>query len=256
MPAPDVPPPDVPADQAPPTAAGAAAPRPRRRALSVLAVALCAVLGLAIATQVQERRSGDHLDSARASDLVVLLDTLNKREADLRVEVDALERTLAGLRSAGSDSSVALEDTRGRLAAVAVQLGVVPVRGPGVVLTVADPRGGVGSEVLLDLLQELRAAGAEAVEVADGATAVRIGVDSWVAGRARSLDVDGQQLRAPLRVTAVGDPPTLAAALGIPGGAVDTVARAGGSLGVEQAPEVVVNSVRELIPARVARPGR
>lgn len=228
--------------------------RPRRRALSVLAVALCAVLGLAIATQVKEQRSGDFLDSARASELVVLLDTLNQREAALRDEVADLQRTLAAFESAGTDSSVALADAQERLAALAIQLGTVGVRGPGVVLTVQDPRNGIGSETVLDLVQELRAAGAEAIQISDAGFSVRVGVNSWVTGRAGGLLLDGKPLKAPLKVVAIGDPATLAAALAIPGGAVDTVARSGGQLVVEQVPTVEVTAVRELAAPQHARP--
>ena len=46
--------------------------------------------------------------------------------------------------------------------------------------------------------------------------------------------LDGTALTAPYTVSAIGDPPTLAAALAIPGGVFDTVRRAGGTMDVEQ----------------------
>ena len=58
----------------------------------VLAVLLCLLLGVAIATQVRQTDSGDSLDSARPADLLVLLDSLQQREAALNTEVADLQR--------------------------------------------------------------------------------------------------------------------------------------------------------------------
>ncbi|MGE0215760.1 MAG: hypothetical protein AB7S95_08390, partial [Mycolicibacterium sp.] len=52
-----------------------------------LAVLLCLLLGVAIATQVRQTESGDSLESARPADLLVLLDSLQQREAALNTEV-------------------------------------------------------------------------------------------------------------------------------------------------------------------------
>jgi hypothetical protein len=64
-----------------------------RRGLTVfgtLAVLLCLLLGVAIATQVRQNSSGDSLDTARPADLLVLLDSLRQREATLSTEVAEL----------------------------------------------------------------------------------------------------------------------------------------------------------------------
>lgn len=75
------------------------------------------------------------------------------------------------------------------------------------VVTVDDPARGVAPETMLDVINELRAAGAEAMEVRDDAKAVRIGVDSWVAGTPGALEFDGISLAPPYSVLAIGDPP-------------------------------------------------
>ncbi|MEV4632334.1 DUF881 domain-containing protein [Rhodococcus coprophilus] len=221
---------------------------------AVLAALLVFLLGTAIATQVRNTGTGDTLDSARPADLLVLLDNLNRREAALRQEITALERTLSSLERDGSEA--ALAEARARLDDLNVQLGTAPATGPGVVLTLNDPRGAVGAEVILDMIQELRAAGADTMQIAGaGGETVRIGVDSWVTGSAGEVTVDDTALRAPYTVTAIGDGPTLAAALNIPGGVVDAVARSGGSLTVEQFPQVEVSALREIEPRQYAQPG-
>lgn len=222
----------------------------------ILAALLMAALGVAIATQVRGTGSGDTLDSARPADLLVVLDNLNQREAALRQEIAALQDTLATLQRSGGGSEAALAEANARLTALSIQVGAVPATGPGVVLTVTDPASGVGSEVMLDMLQELRAAGAEAIQVQGGdGPPIRIGVDSWVTGTPGNLELDGTPLVAPYTVTAIGDSPTLAAALNIPGGVVDTVARSGGRVAVEQSDQVTVAALREAKARQYAQPG-
>ncbi|MDH6678572.1 uncharacterized protein YlxW (UPF0749 family) [Rhodococcus sp. LBL1] len=235
----------------------AAPTRTRRRfGFGLLAVLLMAALGVGIATQVSSTGSGDNLDSARPADLLAVLGNLNQREASLRQEIAGLEQTLSKLEAGGGSSSAALDEAKSRLAALSIQVGTVAATGPGVVLTIADPGKSVGSEVLLDLIQELRAAGAEAIEISGaGSDPIRIGVDSWVSGSGGNVTVDGRKVSAPFRVVAIGDPPTLAAALNIPGGVVDTVARSGGQLRIEQSPQVTVTALREIKPRQYAHPG-
>lgn len=231
-----------------------APPRRGRLIFPALAGLLIVLLGVAIATQVRNTESGDALDSARPADLLVLLDNLNRTEAALRQEITALESTLTSLEQNGSEA--ALDEARARLSALSIQVGTVPATGPGVVLTVTDPVRGVGSEVVLDLIQELRAAGAEAIQIAGaGAEPVRIGVDSWVTGPGGGVVVDDVPLVAPYTVVAIGDGPTLAAALNIPGGVVDTVARTGGTLVIEQSPQVDVSALRQIEARKYSQPG-
>ena len=77
----------------------------------VLAVLLCLLLGVAIATQVRQTDSGDSLDSARPADLLVLLDSLQQREAALNTEVADLQRTLTQLEASGSSDQAAIAET-------------------------------------------------------------------------------------------------------------------------------------------------
>lgn len=104
-------------------------------------------------------------------------------------------------------------------------------------------------------MQELRAAGAEALQLEGGGSAVRIGVDSWIAGSAGRVVVDGRELRAPYTFTAIGDPPTLASALNIPGGVVDTVTRNGATSNIAQSDQVTVSALRDPRPRQYAQPG-
>lgn len=219
-----------------------------------LAIALCFVLGVAIVTQVRQNDSGDSLETARPADLLVLLDSLRQREATLNTEVADLQRTLSSLQASGSSNQAAIDNAQARLAALSILVGTVGATGPGVSVRIDDPGPGVAPEAMLDVINELRAAGAEAIEINDGHQALRVGVDTWVLGAPGALAIDGKTLSPPYSVLAVGDPPTLAAAMNIPGGAVDSVKRVGGRMSVQQSDRVDVTALRQPKPRQYAQP--
>ncbi|BBY42538.1 DUF881 domain-containing protein [Mycolicibacterium celeriflavum] len=224
----------------------------------VLAVLLCVVLGVAIVTQVRQNESGDALETARPADLLVLLDSLQQREAALNTEVSDLQRTLGQLQASGSSDQAAIENAQARLAALSILIGTVPATGPGVTLTITDTAPGVPAETLLDVINELRNAGAEAMEIRGGGpgqqTSVRVGVDTWVVGDPGALVVDNATMKPPYSVLAIGDPPTLAAAMTIPGGAMDSVERVGGTMTVQQSDRVDVTALRQPKQRQYAQP--
>jgi uncharacterized protein YlxW (UPF0749 family) len=251
-------PPDEPAPEIGELHAGGVAGVVRRGRSQIvfgaLAVLLCILLGLAIVTQVRQNESGDSLETARPADLLVLLDSLQQREAALNTEVTDLQRTLAQLQASGNSDQAAIENAQARLAALSILIGTVAATGPGVTLNITDTTPGVPAETLLDVINELRNAGAEAMEIRGGGAAVRVGVDTWVVGAPGALVVDSVTLNPPYSVLAIGDPATLAAAMNIPGGAMDSIERVGGTMVVDQSDRVDITALRQPKPRQYAQP--
>ncbi|OBB85082.1 DUF881 domain-containing protein [Mycobacterium sp. 852002-30065_SCH5024008] len=225
-----------------------------RLAFGMLAALLCLLLGVAIVTQVRQNESGDSLETARPADLLVLLDSLRQREATLNAEVNELQNTLNSLQASGNNDQAAIQAAQAKLAALSILAGAVGATGPGVTVTIDDPGPGVSPEVILDVINELRAAGAEAIEINDAHQSVRVGVDTWVVGMPGSLTVDTKTLSPPYSILAIGDPPTLAAAMNIPGGAEDSIKRVGARMSVRQADRVDVTTLRQPKPHQYAQP--
>jgi uncharacterized protein YlxW (UPF0749 family) len=227
-------------------------------AFGALAVLLCVLLGIAIVTQVRQNESGDSLQTARPADLLVLLDSLQQREAALNTEVTELQRTLAQLQASGSSDQAAIENAQARLAALSILIGTVAATGPGVTLTIEDTAPGIPPETMLDVINELRAAGAEAMEIQGQQSgqkiSVRVGVDTWVVGNPGALVVDNATLNPSYTLVAIGDPPTLAAAMNIPGGATDSIKRVGGTMVVEQSDRVDITALRQPKARQYAQP--
>jgi uncharacterized protein YlxW (UPF0749 family) len=87
-----------------------------------------------------------------------------------------------------------------------------------------------------------------------GPATVRVGVDTWVVGTPGTLVVDTVTLNPPYSVLAIGDPATLAAAMNIPGGAMDSVERVGGKMAVQQSDRVDITALRQPKPRQYAQP--
>ena len=232
-------------------------PPPKRsshRVAGVLIGVLVALLGFGIAVQVRSS-SGDNLADARQDDLIRILDDQNSRADRLRQQLAQLQATEQQLTASGDKDSVAYTQAVQQLAALRVLLGVVPANGPGITMTITDPDDQLGPEDLLDIIQELRGAGAEAVQF-DG---VRVGTDSAFTGSSTGdgpPELDGTRLTAPYQVIAIGDPPTLDRALNIFGGVAATVRAKGGDVTIVQQAKVVVTATRPLPPTSLATPSR
>ncbi len=234
---------------------------PRLRRVDVAVAVLLGLLGFAAVVQVRSTQEDGPLAAARQEDLVQILDDLDNRNDRLRAEVAALEQAQRELTTGTGRTQAALDEARRRAQLLGVLAGTVPATGPGVVVTLTDPDGSLRPDVLLDALEELRAAGAEAVQIEgrapDGDTVRRVRVvasTSFVAADEVGIAVDGTPLRAPYRFVVIGDPATLTSALRIPGGVVDNVEQFGGQVRISRQETVEVIALRPLEPPRYARP--
>ncbi len=235
--------------------------RPRLRRVDAAVAVLLGLLGFAAVVQVRSTQEDGPLAAARQEDLVQILDDLDNRNDRLRAEVSALEQAQRELTTGTGRTQAALDEARRRAQLLGVLAGTVPASGPGVVVALLDPEAALRPDVLLDALQELRAAGAEAVQIEgrdpDGDDERRVRVvesTAFVAGDDGGIVVDGTALRAPYRFLVIGDPPTLTSALGIPGGVVDNVEQFGGQVRIARPETVEVTALRPLEPPRYARP--
>lgn len=233
--------------------------RPRTRRVDLLVAALLAVLGFGLAVQVRSTQSDGLLTSARQEDLVQILDELRNRGDRLGAELDTLTATKERLSSGSGDAAGALAEARRRSQVLGIVAGTLPAVGPGIVVTVRDPARQVSASLLLDALEELRNAGAEAMQIdgegTDGSSAsVRVVASTALVDREGGVTIDGVALSAPYRFRVIGDSSTLAGALAIPGGVEDTVRQQGGSTEISREDRVQVAALHALQTPRYAHP--
>lgn len=224
---------------------------PRATRAQLATAALCAVLGFALVVQVRQANI-DPLGSLRQAELVRLLDDVTTQSADLARTERALRTTRDDLLSGTDRARVALESTTERLTTQAILAGTVPVSGPGVTVSILDRDGTVDALALLEVLQELRNSGAEAVEL-NGA---RISTGTWFLDTPDGILMDHKPIAAPYLFVAIGDPQTISAALEMPGGVLAGIRGRGASAYLESDNDQVITSVRKPTMPKYATPSQ
>lgn len=240
-----------PADAAEP---GAPADQPggtRRRSgvVRALIVLLCAGAGFAVVAQAQQDEN-ESLRALRQDDLVQLLDELTQRNDELAAEGERLRLELAELRTRSTSRQSAQEAVEEQSQTYGVLAGTLPARGPGIELRIDDPDAEVPAHTFVTVLEELRNAGAEAIEL----NGVRVVAQTWIVDGDGGIVVDGEQLTPPYVWRAIGDPDALAPALEIAGGALASVRSNGGDADVVEREELQILAVRTLTEPRYAEP--
>ncbi|MGH3320534.1 MAG: DUF881 domain-containing protein [Streptosporangiaceae bacterium] len=225
--------------------------RPRATRTQALVAVLCALLGFALVVQVQSNRGEAKFATARQDELVGVLDTLAQRSRRLRLQIQDLRASRARMESGSRRRDAILEDTRHRARVLGVLAGTLPAVGPGLVLTIDDKGGRVDARVFLDAVEELRDAGAEAIQIGD----VRVVASTYfLDASGGGMSVDGHTLHAPYRIRVIGDARTMATALNIPGGVVETIRGKGASAEITQRERIKVTALRPAGRSQYARP--
>ncbi|MFE4986624.1 MULTISPECIES: DUF881 domain-containing protein [unclassified Streptomyces] len=234
-----------------PPVAPAAEPSGRRRLASALwpprvtraqlvVALLLFVLGLGLAIQVSSTSDNSALRGARQEDLVRILDELDDRTQRLEDEKSRLEKQRTELESSSDQAEEARKQTQEKEQQLGILAGTVAAEGPGITLTIGDPTGAVESDMLLDAIQELRAAGAEAIQV----NGVRVVADSYFTGSGDDMRIDGTKVAAPYVFKVIGKPEDLEPALNIPGGVVQTLEKEQATASVERSTKIIVDALR------------
>jgi uncharacterized protein YlxW (UPF0749 family) len=224
--------------------------RSRNSVATVLIGALLAMLGFALAVQVRSNSRSDALAGAREADLVRILDDQNSRIDRLQGQISDLQTARQRLSDSGSNNAAARQEAQRQADALAVLTGSAPAHGPGVRVAIADPQHALRAEQLLDVVEELRGAGAEVIQFGP----VRIGTSSAFTDSGSGVSLDGSLLQSPYDVLAIGDPKTLETALNIQGGVVNTVHAAGGEIEITDQPVVSITVTRTVPTPRYATP--
>ncbi|MGH1563245.1 DUF881 domain-containing protein [Mumia sp. DW29H23] len=211
------------------------------------------VLGFAAVTQVRSTNDDDFA-GMRRDELVNLLETLDSTDERLTQQRAELSATQRRLQQSSERNQAAIEETRKAADTLALLAGTVPAVGPGVVITVDDPDQTVGASTLLNAIEELRDAGAEAIQV-NGV--VRVIAQSYVTDSSEgAVRIDGREVKRPFVIEAIGDSHTLDQAVVFRGGLADQVEALGGEVTVDQTDSLEVTALAEEREAEYARPAR
>jgi uncharacterized protein YlxW (UPF0749 family) len=214
---------------------------PRLSRAQLIVALLLFGLGFGLAVQVASNSDSDSaLRGARQEDLVRILDELDDRTQRLEDEKQGLEKQRDELENSSDQAEEARKQTVEKERQLGILAGTVAAQGPGITMTIQDTKGTVEADMLLDAVQELRAAGAEAIQV----NGVRVVAGTYLSDSGKGVSVDGNKINAPYRFLVIGKPQDLEPALNIPGGVVQTLEKEQATVTIERSTEVVVDALR------------
>jgi len=206
---------------------------------------ICIILGTMISWQYKSINANQDALSYEnkrieelKNDLIALQKTnrdLNARLQELREENRALENARAG----GDELTAQLQK---KLERARVFAGFTDVKGKGIIITLDNTEYANVSETdIFDVINELRAAGAQAISVNDE----RIVAMSEIRQAGRYIMINGRQLVAPFVIKAISDPEKLERSLTLIGGVVETLERWEIKVDIKKSDEIIIPKVRD-----------
>ncbi|MEU8156077.1 DUF881 domain-containing protein [Micromonospora sp. NPDC048986] len=230
--------------------------RSRWSAAGVMIAALLALLGFTLVVQLKTTSTDPTLGATRQEDLVRILSDLDARENRLQQDIRALEDSQRQLRSGEQGRQAALDEATRRADELGILAGTLPAVGPGLTVQFDSGLKPISANRVLDAVQELRGAGAEAMQISGGdrATVRIIASTYFLDGDNGSLMVEGRRLSGPYTITVIGDPATMRTALNIPGGVVASVRGDGGNVTFGEREVAEVSALHVPIKLEHARP--
>lgn len=213
---------------------------PRLTRAQLIVALLLFGLGLGLAIQVRSTNENSVLRGARQEDLVRILDELDARTQRLQDEKRRLESQRTELENSSDQAEEARKQTLQKEQQLGVLAGTVAAQGPGITMTINDSHGSVEADMLLDAVQELRAAGAEAIQIGK----VRVVANTYFSDSGGAVEIDGRKVTPPYVVKVIGKPEDLEPALNIPGGVVQSLEKEQATVSVVRDKKIVVDALR------------
>ncbi|WP_420903346.1 DUF881 domain-containing protein [Streptomyces boncukensis] len=213
---------------------------PRVTRAQLIVALLLFGLGLGLAIQVRSTSENSALRGARQEDLVRILDELDDRTKRLEDEKGELSRHRTELESSSDQAEEARKQRKEKEGQLGVLAGTVAAEGPGIRMTIGDRAGNTDSDALLDAVQELRAAGAEAIQI----NGVRVVAGTYFSDSDGGVRVDGRKIGQPYRFEVIGKPQDLEPALNIPGGVIQTLKKEQATVSVRRSEKITVDALR------------
>jgi uncharacterized protein YlxW (UPF0749 family) len=211
------------------------------RAQAIVGV-LLAVLGFSAVVQVNNNEQDNTYAGLREQDLIEILNALTGTAERARREVDRLEGIRDRLQSESTSREAALADTQARVRTLNIIAGLVPVTGPGIRIRIEEDEGRASLNSLLDLVQELRTADAEAMEFND---THRLAAQSAFNTTVGGIELDGSLLEPPYVIDVIGDPHALHSAMTFDSGPIEQLEQFdGASVQVTELDSLDIESVR------------
>jgi len=180
------------------------------------------LLGIMLTSQLFQRRNVSDLYYQKTEDLIVMVSNLHRKRYALEAELEKINTRLNELQTSQSDKSRLISNMESEMEKLSYLLTGEELKEPGLEIIFEEDSALLYVD-LLNLVNELWAAGAKAISVND----VRLGFNSVFYQTQNENDVfitlDHSPLYFPISIKAAGSPQVLEKGLTLPGGIIDTL---------------------------------
>lgn len=218
-----------------------------------IAMALvCIVLGFVVTVQLKSvkiNKSTDFVSGMRAEDLQVKLIEKNEENEELRRQIEKNLEDLKKYQDAASKDGESAKILKKQLDEMSIMSGRQALKGPGLIVTLNDSKltkeqAGGGNENyfiihdddILKVINELNAAGAEAVSINDE----RLIAGSEIRCVGSTVSVNGNKYAAPFVIKAIGDGKTMESALNMRSGVIEILSAWGIEVDVKVSNNILI----------------
>ena len=210
-------------------------------ARNIAMTVVCILLGIMLAVQYKSINYNQKMatyEYKRMDELKDELIKLNDKKNSLQDRLKELEKENQTYAKVKAGDSVAAQQIQDSLNKARIFAGLEDVKGKGIIVTLDNNAFiHVADYDILGVVNELRAAGAQAISVNDE----RIVAMTEIREAGQYVMINGKQFTAPFTIKAISDPDDLERSLTLIGGVLETLEDAQLNVSIKKADEVVIN---------------
>ena len=223
---------------------------------------VCVILGIVVAVQfkvVQRNYLNGVSPHVKSTELITEVSKLRAEKDSLQKELANLELKIKEIESSAADESILIKRINDDLDKYKKFSGLSEVMGPGIEITVDNPPKEIGItyeinivydyESILSLINELNAAGAEAVSV----NGQRLTAISEIRMAGNNINVNSVPQSAPFIIKAIGQPETLEGAISQRFGIVSSIRDKGYLLDIKQYESLTIEKYNGIVDFKYAK---
>jgi uncharacterized protein YlxW (UPF0749 family) len=206
---------------------------------------VCIILGIMLAWQYKSINFSQNMASSQSKRTEELMNELIKQQstnAELRNRLQELSNLVKQYETARAGDDEFTNALKDQLEKARVYAGLTDVKGKGVIVTL-DNNGfaDVIDSDILDVVNELRAGGAQAISVNEE----RITAMSEIRTAGKYIVINGRQMAAPFVIKAISDPLDLERALVLIDGVVEKLQKYQLKISVKKSDNIIIKKARD-----------
>ena len=200
---------------------------------------ICLIFGVMVSAQYKSNQNNPtYFSNDRWAELAIQTDKLKNQQNALENEIVSLRYQLNN-----ADTAAQAESIKKMLNKASIAAGTIPVTGPGIVLVLGDtpdlPLQENANHMLqywniLTIINELNAAGAEAISINDE----RIVAISGISHQGSSIIVNRNPITSPFEIKAIVNAKILESSLNLKGGEIQSLLFIGNKIEIQKADQV------------------